>query len=94
MLVLKKTSKFFDILGKFLALCSVTLIAVLYINSRFAFIGADIVNILYRVREYAILATLIVVGLEWAVRRNIVFFIIYCVIALIAIGFSFPALFF
>jgi hypothetical protein len=40
------------------------------------------------------LATLIVVGLEWAVRRNIVFFIIYCVIALIAIGFSFPALFF
>ena len=93
MIGLRKLSKSLDILGKFLAFCSVTLIALLYINMRFSFLGADIATILYRVREYAILATLIVVGFEWAVKRNIVFFVIYCIIALIAVGFSFPAFF-
>lgn len=93
MLVLNKSAKFLDKLGKILAFLTVTLIAVLFINERFSFIGADVENILYKIREYAILATLIVVGFEFAVKRNIVIFVLYCIIALVAVGFSFPALF-
>ena len=94
MLILGRFSKFFDVLGKILAFCTVTLIAALFLNAKFPFIPADTLAILTPVREYAILSTLIVVGFEFAVKRNILIFILYCIIALIAVVFSFPALFY
>ena len=92
MLVLGKFSKVLDKVGKLLAVCTVTLIAVLFLNAKFPFVPADTLAILLPIREYAILATIIIVGFEFAVKRNILIFILYCIIALIAVIFSFPAL--
>lgn len=86
----KNVTKLFDILGEILAVLTITLIAFLYLNANFDFItDVSIIDLLTTIREYAILATVIIVGLEFAVKRSFMFFIVFAAIAAVAIIFSF-----
>lgn len=90
MIIGKKISKVLDILGEILAVLTIILIAFLYLNANFKFVeDASILNLLATIREYAILGTIIIVGLEFSVKRNILWFIIFCAIAAVAVIFSF-----
>ena len=83
-------TKFFDIIGEILAVLTITLIAFLYINANFDFItDASLINLLTRIREYMILATIIVVGLEFSVKRNFLFFLIFAALSAVAVIFGF-----
>lgn len=48
------------------------------------------VEILAYVWKYAILGTVIIVGMGVTLKRNIIFFILFCAIAAVAVVFSFP----
>ena len=67
----RNLSKYFDFLGEILAVLTIMLIAFLFINANFGLIGsADTVSVLTAIRDYAILGTLIIVGLEFSVKRS------------------------
>lgn len=85
-------SKFFDVLGKILAILTIILYAVFVINANWQFItNVDILNILALARYYAPLILVCIVGIEFAVKRDIVLqIIIYVVIAAIIIFQFFP----
>jgi len=83
-------TKFFDCIGEILAVLTITLIAFLYLNANFNFItDLSLIRTLTVIREYMILGTVIIVGLEFAVKRNILFFIIFAALAAVAVIFSF-----
>ena len=80
----------FDFLGEILAVLTIMLIAFLFINANFGLIGsADTVSVLTAIRDYAILGTLIIVGLEFSVKRSFAWFVIFLVLAAIAVLFTF-----
>ena len=86
----KKLEKVFDFLGEILAVLTIILVAFLYINGTFKFItDQNLITLLYTIREYAILGTIIVVGIEFAVKRSFMFFVLFCVVATVAVLFSF-----
>ena len=90
MLIGKSLTKVFDVLGEILAVLTITLIAFLYLNANFNFItDVSKIELLTTLREYMILGTIIIVGLEFSVKRNIVFFLIFVAIAAVAVVFSF-----
>lgn len=92
MIILDKFAKIFDWLGRLMAFLTIILIALLFLNAKFPFLG-DKAALLTTIKEYAVLSTLIVVGLGFASRRSILLFIPFCIFAVIAVVFSFPALF-
>jgi len=57
-----------DRLGAILAFLTVALILLIYISGAFDFIPAEIMNILMKVREIAIIAVLGLTGLEFALK--------------------------
>lgn len=86
----KGFSKVLNILGEILAVLTIVLITFLYLEGTFNFLNnPDLVTLLYQIREYMILGTIIVVGLEFSVKRSFTFFIIFAVIAAAAVIFSF-----
>lgn len=87
----KKMSVLFDVLGKLCAVLTVALYAFLFVNANFKWVdpASEIVGILEIVRTYAALVVVIIVGLEFAVKRNIVIFILFCLLAAITVVFSF-----
>lgn len=90
MTVGRNLTKFFDFLGEILAVLTIMLIAFLFLNANFGFIGsADTVTTLTLIRDYAILGTLIIVGLEFSVKRSFVWFVIFLALAAIAVIFTF-----
>jgi hypothetical protein len=93
MIVFRKFEKLFDILGEIAAFLTIALIAALFLNARYNFIPADTVSVLETIREYAILGTLVIVGLEFACKKGIIVFALYAALAVVAIIYSFPALF-
>ena len=94
MIIVRHFSKVFNILGQIMAFLTVILIGIIFLNDGVVkFMPDSTLATLKTIKEYAVLATLVVVGFSFASRRNIIFFIIYCVLAAVAIGFSFPALF-
>ncbi len=94
MIIVRHFSKVFNILGQIMAFLTVILIGIIFLNDGVVkFMSDSTLATLRTIKEYAVLATLVVVGFSFASRRNIIFFIIYCVLAAVAIGFSFPALF-
>ena len=95
MLILGRFSKLFNILGQIMAFLTVILIGVLYLNQVLPvqFLSADTVATMEIIREYAILITLIVCGMEFACKRSIIIFIPFCALAALAFALSFPALF-
>lgn len=95
MIIIGKFSKVFDIIGQILAFCTVILIGILYLNQVLPaqFLTGDTLATLTTIREYAILVTLIVCGMEFACKRSIIIFIPFCILAALAFVLSFPALF-
>lgn len=94
MIIIRHFSKIFDIIGQIMAFLTVILLGLLYLNSGIIkFIPADTLAVLTTIKEYAVLGTLVVVGFGFASRRNFIFFGIFCLLAVVTIGFSFPALF-
>ena len=94
MIVVRHFSKVFNIIGQIMAFLTVILLGIIFLNDGIIhFIPDATMATLRTIKEYAVLSTLVVVGFSFASRRNIIFFIIYCVLAVVAIGFSFPALF-
>lgn len=79
-----------DIITSLLAFLTVLLFAFLYANAVFGFgIAEETISMLYLIREYMVLATIILVGLEFAVTKGFIFFIVYCAIAALVVIFSF-----
>ncbi|HIW56176.1 MAG TPA: hypothetical protein H9686_04230 [Firmicutes bacterium] len=82
--------KVLDFITSILAFLTVLLFAFLYANAVFDFgIAAETISLLYVIREYMVLATIVLVGLEFAVTKGFLFLIIYCVIAALVVIFSF-----
>lgn len=86
----KNLSKVLDVLGEILAVLTIALAAFLYLNGTFNFLTDDnLVSLLWTIREYMMLGTIIIVGLEFAVKRSFAFFVIFVVLAAVAVIFSF-----
>jgi hypothetical protein len=86
----RNLSRFFDLLGELLAVLTIMLIAFLFLNTNFNFVGdSATLNMLTTIRDYAILGTLIIVGLEFSVKRSFVWFVIFLILAAIAVLFTF-----
>jgi len=86
----KNLSKVLDVLGEILAVLTIALAAFLYLDKTLNFLTDDnLVSLLWTIREYMILGTIIIVGLEFAVKRSFAFFVIFVVLAAVAVIFSF-----
>ena len=93
MLVLRNFSKIFTVIGQIMAFLSVVLLGLVFVNDGIVqFLPSDFLNTLRTIKEYAVMFTLIVVGFSFACRRGLILFILYCVLAVAVVGFSFPAL--
>lgn len=94
MLILRNFSKLFLLIGQIMAFLSVIIVGIIFIHDGIVkFLPSDIYKTLCTIKEYAVLFTLIIVGFSFACKRTLVLFVIYCVLALAVVGFSFPALF-
>lgn len=94
MIILRNFSKLFNVLGQIGAFLTVGLIGFIYINQGvWKFVSDGTLTTLNTIKEYAVLFTLVTVGLSFACKRNIFLFVIWAVLAAVALGFSFPALF-
>ena len=94
MIVLGKFSKVFTIIGQIAAYLTVAIIGLLFINDGvYAFLPENVHNIMSIIREYAVLFTLIIVGFSFACKRSFILWIPFVILALVTLGFSFPALF-
>ena len=93
MIIIRNFSKLFLIIGQIMAFLSVILLGLVYVNDGIVkFLPNDFLNTLRTIKEYAVLFTLIVVGFSFACRRGLILFVLYCVLAVAVVSFSFPAL--
>ena len=84
--------KVFDILGEILAVLTIALYAVLIINANWTFIpeGA-LLNVLKRIREYAALVVVAIVGFEAMVKGGFIAKLLYLIfVGLIVLVMFFP----
>jgi len=93
MIIFRRFEKLFDILGEIAAFLTIALIAALFLNVQYNFIPVDTAATLATVKEYAILGTLIIVGFEFACKKGLIVFALYAALAVVALIYSFPALF-
>lgn len=94
MIVFDKFSKLFTVIGQIAAYITVAIIGLLFINDGiYAFLPQKTYNILSIIKEYAVLFTLVIVGFSFACKRTFLLWIPFVILAVAAIGFSFPALF-
>ena len=94
MLILGNFSKIFSLLGKIGAFFTVALLGIIYLNNGVVhFIPENVLNVMNIIKEYAVLLTLVLVGLSVACKRGLIIFLLWSALAAIAIGFSFPAIF-
>lgn len=86
----KKLTHVFDFLGEICAVLTIILYAFLFINNNFKFLeDENILGILNVVRTYAAMVVVIIVGLEFSVKRNFLFFLLFCALAAVTVVFSF-----
>jgi hypothetical protein len=85
MIVFRKFEKLFDILGEICAFLTIALIAALFLNVQYNFIPVDTANMLEIVKQYAVLGTLIIVGLEFACKKGLIVFVLYAALAAVAL---------
>lgn len=87
MLVLKNFSKFFNVLGQIMAFLTIVMLGLLYLNDvlPIKFLG-DYASILQSIKEYAVILTITVCGLSFAVKRNMLIFILFCGFAVCALA--------
>lgn len=80
----------FKVLGELFAFLTVLLILFMFVHEYFGIIkNVDLVRTLYLVREYMIIASLILVGFTFASKKGLILFIIYMAAAVAVIVFSF-----
>lgn len=91
MILGRRLERVVDIVGEVLAMGTLALILLLYINGRFPFISGDILTTLMYVREVAIVSVLGLKALEFALKRNIIAFLIFAAIIVAAFVFMFQA---
>lgn len=94
LLPMKKMSsgleKAVDLVGEVLAFLTVALIVFLFANDAWHFIPAgNVVNILKSAREICILLVVGLAGLEFALKRGFVVFLIYAILVALAVIFLF-----
>ena len=94
MLILRNFSRLFSIIGSIMAFVTVVIIGLIFLNDGVVqFIPTDTLNTLKTIKEYAVLFTLIVVGMSFACKRSLLLFVPFVVLSVCALAFSFPALF-
>ncbi len=94
MIIFDKFSKVFTFIGQVAAFLTVAIIGLLFINDGVvAFLPEKAYNVMKIIKEYAVLFTLVLVGFSFACKRSFLLWIPFVVLAAVAIGFSFPALF-
>ncbi len=88
MLILKNFSKFFAILGQIMAFLTIVMLGLLYLNDvvPVKFLPEDFANTLTNIKEYAVILTITVCGLSFAVKRNIIIFLLFCAFAVCALA--------
>ena len=90
----KKTQvieKIFDILGEILAVLTIILYAVLFVNAVWSFIPENVLKVLQVIKDYAALVVVLVVGIECIVKRNFFFkFVFTVLVGIIIICHFFP----
>ena len=91
----KKTAifeKIFDIMGEILALLTIILYAVLFLNANFNFIPAGKpLDILQIIKDYAALVVVGIVGCEAIVKRGFIFKVLFLLlVAIVVIAMFFP----
>ena len=93
MVIGRGIEKVIDIVGEVLAMATMVLVVVLLANEKWAFIGADMTVILKTVERFAIVAVLGLKSLEFALKRNVIFFIVCAAVIVVAFVFVFVPLF-
>lgn len=77
-----------------MAFVTVGIIGLIFLNDGVvSFLPADILTTLKTIKEYMVLFTLIVVGMGFACKRSIILFVPFVIFSVLAVAFSFPALF-
>lgn len=86
----RTVKKVLNIITCLMAFLTIFLLAFLYANTIFHFnLSAEVLEVLYVIKKYAVLAVVILVGFEFVVTKGLVLTIIYCVFAGIVVIFSF-----
>lgn len=87
----KKLEPFFDIMGEILAVLLVCIFIVSLADAQWDFLSGVpwLYNTIAIIRTYGTILLIAVVGLEAMCKRNIVFFIIFCVMLAVIIIFMF-----
>lgn len=94
MIILRNFSKLFLLIGQIMAFFSVIIVGLLFLNDGVVkFLPSDVYKTLSTIKEYAVLFTLIVVGFSFACKRTLLLFVLYCILSVAVLAFSFPALF-
>ncbi len=93
MVIGRGVEKVIDTVGEILAMATMVLVVVLFANAKWAFIGADTTQVLETVKNFAIVAVLGLKSLEFALKRNVIFFIICAAVIVVAFVFVFVPLF-
>ena len=93
MIIGRGVEKFIDIVGEILAMATMVLVVLLFANAKWGFIGADAVKVLEPIKNFAIVAVLGLKSLEFALKRNVIFFIICAAVIVVAFVFVFVQLF-
>ncbi len=93
MIIGRGVEKFIDIVGEILAMATMVLVVLLFANAKWGFIGADAVKVLEPIKNFAIVAVLGLKSLEFALKRNVIFFIICAAVIVVAFVFVFVPLF-
>ena len=91
----RKVEKVVDIVGEILAMATIVLVVVMLANDKWGFIQLEtaMYDILNTVKNFAIVAVLGLSALEFALKRNIIIFIICAAAIVVAFVFVFIPLF-
>lgn len=82
--------KMFSILGGVMAFITIVALALLYINAQFTFINnVNVIKVLSYIKEYALIATVGIVALEFAANKGLIVFVVTVVLVAIVVIFSF-----
>ncbi len=85
----EKLEKVVDIIGEILAFLTVALMVFVFVNRYFGFLPADTAKIIESVLVVAVLLVVALAGLEFALKRGLIVFILYAALVAAAVIFLF-----
>jgi hypothetical protein len=80
---------FVDVVGEVLAFFTILLMAFMYVNGKFGFVKGDLLTTLTYVREIAMISTIGLKAIEFALKRGIILTVITVAIVVTIIVFLF-----